>query len=302
MGAQANTAGSALAQALAAFANARYGQAENERQASALEKALQADRTKEFDRQALEDQRYRDEFALKRGESEATGRYRDAMADYYASGGRQTRGSSNIRDIEYWMAMPEDTPQQIEAKRLFGQSIARDQYRDTGSAITNVSTGETFDKDLAPDKTPEYKADVATAEAEAEKAFTMKGANEFLDEAETILDRGEATASGAGTIADAAASFVGQTLPGAEDAARLKAVGGWLTSKVPRMEGPQSDFDRQYYQDMAGSIGDSTIPLAQRKAALQTVRGILSGQVDLPRGSSIVKEPDEDNDPLGLFQ
>jgi len=40
------------------------------------------------------------------------------------------------------------------------------------------------------------------------------------------------------------------------------------------MEGPQSNYDVQLYQDAAGKIGDSTIPISRRLAALETVRGL----------------------------
>ena len=40
----------------------------------------------------------------------------------------------------------------------------------------------------------------------------------------------------------------------------------------PRMEGPQSDKDVALYRQMAGQIGDSTIPIETRRAALNGIR------------------------------
>jgi hypothetical protein len=93
-----------------------------------------------------------------------------------------------------------------------------------------------------------------------------------LSDAEKILRKGSATASGLGAARDVALNVAGISTPAAEDAARLKALSGWLVANVPRMEGPQSNFDVQNYREMAGQVGDSTLPIAQRMAALQQVR------------------------------
>ena len=45
-----------------------------------------------------------------------------------------------------------------------------------------------------------------------------------------------------------------------------------MVSNVPRMEGPQSNYDVENYKTMAGMVGDSTVPIEDRLAALQTLR------------------------------
>lgn len=95
-----------------------------------------------------------------------------------------------------------------------------------------------------------------------------------MNDAERILTRGKATASGVGNIADAAARAAGITTGGAQDAARLEALSGWLVANVPRMEGPQSNFDVQNYITMAGKVGDRTTPIPERVAALREVRNL----------------------------
>lgn len=52
---------------------------------------------------------------------------------------------------------------------------------------------------------------------------------------------------------------------------QLKLISGWLVSNVPRMEGPQSEFDVRNYQQMAGQVGDSTVPVEDRRAALKSL-------------------------------
>ncbi len=79
------------------------------------------------------------------------------------------------------------------------------------------------------------------------------------------------TGSYAGAAVDKVAQVFGVSTPGAEAAAQLKALQGALVSKMPKMSGPQSDKDVQLYREMAGQIGDSTIPARQRLAAMKTI-------------------------------
>jgi len=91
----------------------------------------------------------------------------------------------------------------------------------------------------------------------------------ILKEAEPLLEK--STASYIGTGADIAARAVGYGTEGANAAAQLKALQGNLVSKMPKMSGPQSDKDVQLYKEMAGQIGDSTLPISTRKAAMDTI-------------------------------
>lgn len=80
-----------------------------------------------------------------------------------------------------------------------------------------------------------------------------------------------ATGSGVGAAVDSANRFVGVTTDSAQKAAKLEAIGGQLVMKMPRMEGPQSNLDQLLYREMAGKVGDRTVPVAEREAALQVV-------------------------------
>ena len=115
----------------------------------------------------------------------------------------------------------------------------------------------------------------AEERSEMEKAGRARQGQQMLsvlNDAEQILKAGKATSSGIGAIADIGARSIGMTTAGAQDAARLQAMGGWLVANVPRMEGPQSNFDVQNYQTMAGKVADNTIPIPERLAALGEVR------------------------------
>jgi hypothetical protein len=90
-----------------------------------------------------------------------------------------------------------------------------------------------------------------------------------IDQAKVLLDR--ATGSYAGAGVDQAARVFGVATPGAETSAQLKALEGALMMAQPRMEGPQSDKDVMLYRQMAGQIGDSTVPASQKRAAIQVI-------------------------------
>src|SRR3990167_5638048 len=107
---------------------------------------------------------------------------------------------------------------------------------------------------------------------------TAQGIYGIIQTADDILSgktRGESgvtspadtpTQSGLGTAVDVVGGFFGASPQGSVQAQQLKALGGALTAKMPRMQGPQSDRDVILYRQMAAEIGDSTVPIARRKA------------------------------------
>lgn len=92
----------------------------------------------------------------------------------------------------------------------------------------------------------------------------------LLDMAEPLLK--QATNSYAGTAVDKVAQAVGVSTEGAQASAQLKALEGSLVAKMPKMSGPQSDKDVLLYRQMAGQIGDSTLPAETRMAAVKVIR------------------------------
>ncbi len=110
----------------------------------------------------------------------------------------------------------------------------------------------------------EQMKDRATRARDANTAIGL------LDEAERILP--SATGSTAGAVADRAAALFGRSTSGAQSTAQLKTIAGQLVSRMPRMEGPQSDKDVQLYKDMAGNLADDTLPVETRLAAAQQIR------------------------------
>lgn len=119
---------------------------------------------------------------------------------------------------------------------------------------------------------------------EAKRQFNMQGIGATIQQAEDLLNGIERlpggvtkasekpTGSGVGAAVDFLGGLVGMSPAGSVQAQQLEAVGGALTSKMPRMEGPQSDKDTMLYKQMAAMVGDRTVPVDRRKAALQTVK------------------------------
>jgi len=107
------------------------------------------------------------------------------------------------------------------------------------------------------------------AEAEAAAGKSEKTANNLLaniKQAREILPK--ATGSGVGAMVDAAGRVVGISTEQSKAASQLETLAGWMVANVPRMEGPQSNFDVENYKTMAAKVGNSSIPVEERLAAL----------------------------------
>lgn len=131
-----------------------------------------------------------------------------------------------------------------------------------------------------------------SAKADVEKKAVLAKADKrtqqmlsTIAEAEKLLDAGP-TQSGIGATVDAIGRVVGASSESSRTAAQLETLSGWLVSNVPRMEGPQSNIDVQDYKIMAGRVGDRTIPVAERKAALKTLLALQQKYADLNRDDS----------------
>ena len=115
---------------------------------------------------------------------------------------------------------------------------------------------------------------------EVNRQFNMQGIGKTIEEAERLLSGAETgtqpTQSGTGAAVDWMGRLVGKSPKGAKEAATLEAVGGALTAKMPRMEGPQSDKDTVMYREMAGKVSDRTVPIAERQLALTKVKELWS--------------------------
>lgn len=82
----------------------------------------------------------------------------------------------------------------------------------------------------------------------------------------------KATGSGVGALADMGMGALGVSTPSADAAHVLRMRAATLAGNMPRFEGPQSDADRKYYQQMVGEIGDPTVPAQRKLVALKELR------------------------------
>lgn len=137
----------------------------------------------------------------------------------------------------------------------------------------------------------------ASAEAKAQvdlstdKTKNVRTADKFLSaaqEAEKLLDK-DPTGSGVGALADSVGRAVGYSSDSSQVASQLETLSGWMVSNVPRMEGPQSNYDVENYKTMAGMVGNRTVPVAERKAALKEVIKLQEKYKSLNGGGSAPK-------------
>lgn len=155
--------------------------------------------------------------------------------------------------------------------RLSGERLAFDKTQ-VGPAGTNKApAGYRWKQDGSLEPIPGGPQDLKTGSQSAKQA-DAKDVLSLLDMAEPLVKK--ATGSYAGAGADMAANVFGFSTEGANAASQLQALEGMLVSKMPKMSGPQSDKDVLLYKQMAGQIGDPTVPATRKMAAMQTIRQI----------------------------
>lgn len=162
--------------------------------------------------------------------------------------------------------------------------------------------GAQYDPRLQGALTEAKETAKTNVEVGAEKQKNVRKADVMIDQlnqADKLLKE-KPTASGIGSMVDAAGRMIGVTNKGAQTAGQLEALSGWLVANVPRMEGPQSNFDVQNYQTMAGKIGDRTVPIAERQAALQEVKRLQEKYKELNQVP--VNQPAQQNQPASGFR
>lgn len=127
----------------------------------------------------------------------------------------------------------------------------------------------------------------AASEAAADARKAVKKSDQLLSvaqEAESLLALNP-TGSGIGAAMDTAGRWIGQSSTSSQVASKLETLSGWLTANVPRMEGPQSNFDVTAYQTMAAKVGDRTVPVVERQAALKTLVALQEKYKHLNQGA-----------------
>lgn len=137
-----------------------------------------------------------------------------------------------------------------------------------------LPAGYRYRNDGALEAIPGGPADVRASKEAQQQARDSNDVLDILGQARPLVK--ESTESYLGNALDQAARVIGVSTPGAEAGAQLKTLEGQLVSKMPKMSGPQSDKDVLLYKQMAGQIGDTSIPAKQRLAAMQTIEALHS--------------------------
>jgi len=221
-------------------------------------------------------------------------------------------------------------PEKVRTYLAQGQSIEKqlaNQYRQLGfeedvrhhramesNAAARGDGGEKWKVDLEKgvrynemgDVVPLAGGAIQKPESAAEKSARIKVENEnrladkdfagslaAAAEAQNLFEG--ATGSGLGKTRDAAYALFGQSTEGAQKAAQLKVIAGKLVAGVPKFSGPQSDKDVQLYREMAGQVGDDSIPIETRKAALETVMALQSAEAERRKA---LQQPQETSAPV----
>ena len=214
--------------------------------------------------QAREDDR-----AFRQQEAQAT---RDAraqelqmrMQDQRASQQERLAAQKELREMQ--IQAQKDTQRMIASNRPERQA----QIIQTDAGPMQLVNGKAVPI-IGPDGKPVMvKAAGATGAPAGAKAQDARDALATIDMAEKLI--GEATGSGIGSAVDSTAAFFGKSTKGAQAAAQLKALEGDLVAKMPKMSGPQSDKDVLLYRQMAGQIGDPSVPQETKRAALVSIR------------------------------
>lgn len=174
------------------------------------------------------------------------------------------------------------SPDAIAANEVARGNLAVNQFNATKSTYHDGAlispTGEVT-------KTPMFVPPKGSQEAQAQSSARILP---LLDQADALLNK--ATGSTLGSLADSAAGLVGKSTPGAQATAQLKMLEAQIMMAQPRMEGPQSDKDVALYRQMAAQLGDNTVPVETRRAALNGIRQLhekYAGQSGAPQQSTM---------------
>lgn len=162
-----------------------------------------------------------------------------------------------------------------------------------GNPIIKESADVALQRALEKNKTAgKNEANRADASKKAENLSNQLIGN--IQEARNLLSG--ATGSLAGAARDKIGDAVGIANEAGIKATQLETLAGWMVANVPRMEGPQSNIDVENYRIMAARVGDRTIPVESRLAALDTLEKLqnkykdINRNVDAPSISPVINQ------------
>lgn len=204
------------------------------------------------------------------------------------SGGSSGSAAQEQRQImEYELSrLPQGHPDR--------QALMREIARLPGGGSQAYAAGPSA-QETAANEAARVKA-VDTAKADVVRDTAQKGDSKKFAQMTSGLDRAiqlleqQPTGSGVGAAVDKGLNAMGVSTRGGAIASQLETLSGWLVSNVPRMEGPQSNFDVENYKTMAGMVGDRTKPIENRIAAAREAKRLQEKYAEI-NGASQPKQP-----------
>lgn len=209
--------------------------------------------------------------------------YTGSFQEWIAAGGQTSRPSS-VQEWEFFDKLPAEAQRRyLEMKRNPNWKVGEVNQIPTviqgtpggGVETTPLSNLPAVAASAETVKQAEGRGGaVGKTQGEITGGILTKGSNattvlDMTKEARSLLDK--STGSLGGTALDRTLGAFGVSTGGAQAGAQLKVLQAGLMTNMPRMEGPQSDADVRLYQQAAAQIGDTTIPVETRKAALDTI-------------------------------
>jgi hypothetical protein len=156
-----------------------------------------------------------------------------------------------------------------------GQQQARPVGQPAGQPAFVPSTLPQYQYD--PALSPKQNREEALAFSKKQKGNIDNARDSFdlMKEAGSILSSNAPSSGRASNILTGIGEMVnlpfGARKQESEADAKLKVLGGALTSKQPRFEGPQSNIDMAFYKQMAGDLDNPNLPIESRLQTLQTM-------------------------------
>lgn len=203
-----------------------------------------------------------------RGESAASQTYRAMLGNDIAARGAVPKLAGEA------MAQNSETNRATLRERSLAAQGAANRENDLNRTLI-TERGNNSRAGIAANATlgaAQLKADLKNGKEGQQQVKDTQDIFSILKEARPLM--ATATGSYGGVAMDKVAQTFGGTTQGAEATAKLQALQGALISKMPKMSGPQSDKDVQLYREMAGQIGDATIPTKMREAAMDTIENL----------------------------
>lgn len=182
---------------------------------------------------------------------------------------------SAVQEYQYYNTLtPDEQRRYLEVKR-------NPQFLNLGDRFLAPGSGQAYAKGLPPDEAPGLKGQQAEATARgkvigesagntARKEAKAPEIDDLLNRAEQLLPN--ATSGGLATRMRDAVAYGGIATKGSQIDTQLDVIGAALVQNVPRMEGPQSNYDVALYQQAAGDLANSNKPIEARLSALQIMR------------------------------